>query len=351
MDFAEWSISVKIQIIYLSICISIPSMALYVAEIVTIVRHKKFHNSFYALFVMRAIPDLVYVLASFYCNRLPSIIGSLLYPIYSQLPTWFYAISLFFTGHTFQANNLVTIFILLNRLTAIIMPMKHEKLWHKFLPFVTILVLCVPTLTCWPILKLDGIIKLTNPNSTTDRNFVMYEAGDAPYINYLTYIYTVFSAIFMIICLLLNVCTLVAYKLNVKKVATNGNINGVEMEKKLLIYALATFLGHLLVASLFLILVITNFDDPKIRAMQLVYYPVLMDTGTVVLSSSFLLWASSTFRQQLLKDFAIIRINNVQNNRVDAQEGPRNNNLWAIKVSHQVQTRFSSSVHQLPTIS
>uniref|UniRef100_A0A183BJ93 Transmembrane protein n=1 Tax=Globodera pallida TaxID=36090 RepID=A0A183BJ93_GLOPA len=88
-------------------------------------------------------------------------------------------------------------------------------------------------------------------------------------------------------------------------------------------------------------------DDPKTRALQLVYYPVFMDTGTVVLSSWFLLWASGTFRQQLLKDLGIIGINNVQNIRVDAQEGPRNNNLWARKVSHQLHT---NSV-QMPTIS
>ncbi|KAI3415271.1 hypothetical protein GPALN_004886 [Globodera pallida] len=71
MDFVDWSISIRNSTIYLAICINIPSMALYIAEIVTIVRHKKFHNSFYALFVMRAIPDLLYVLNSFYAQRLP----------------------------------------------------------------------------------------------------------------------------------------------------------------------------------------------------------------------------------------------------------------------------------------
>uniref|UniRef100_A0A914H3L0 Serpentine receptor class gamma n=1 Tax=Globodera rostochiensis TaxID=31243 RepID=A0A914H3L0_GLORO len=307
-----------------SICIiHIPSMALYIAEIVTIVRHKKFHNSFYALFVMRAIPVLLNVLNSFYGQRLPSIIGAVLYPIYSKFPNWMLAMFYFLGGHTFQANNLVTAFILLNRLTAIIMPMKHEKLWRKLLPLLKIFVLCVPILTCWPVLKLDGIILLNNPNSTTDRSFVMYEAGDAPYISYITYISTVFSAIFMIICVLINICTLVAYKLH----------------KKLLVYALATFFGHALVASLFLIILITNIDDPKTKTMLYVYYTLIMDIGTVLLSSCLLLWASGTFRQQLLKDFGIIRINNVQNIRVDAQEEPRNNNFRAMKISHQLHTR------------
>ncbi|KAI3417586.1 hypothetical protein GPALN_013307 [Globodera pallida] len=239
-------------------------MALYIAEIVTIVRHKKFHNSFYALFVMRAIPDLLYVLNSFYANRLPSIIGSLLYPIYSHFPNWMFEMVLFITGYTFQANNLVTIFILLNRLTAIIMPINHEK-----------------------------------------------------------------------------------------KVSVNGN-NFDDIEKKLLIYAMATLLGHVNVACLYLMLIITNIDDPKTRAVLYVYNPLIIDTGTVMLSSCLLLWASGTFRQQLIKDFSIIRkTTNIQSIRVGTIEGPRNNNLQAVggTVGHQLQNRFCSSVQQLATIS
>ncbi|KAI3407814.1 hypothetical protein GPALN_014152 [Globodera pallida] len=79
--------------------------------------------------------------------------------------------------------------------------------------------------------------------------------------------------------------------------------------------------------------------------MLYVYYPAIMDAGGVVLSSCLLLWASGTFRRQMLKDFGIIRINNVQNNRVDAQEGPRNNNHWAMNVNHQLHT---FSVQQIP---
>ncbi|KAI3420882.1 hypothetical protein GPALN_014504 [Globodera pallida] len=256
MDFAEWSYSFQVQLIYISICISIPSAALYIAEIVTIVRHKEFRNSFYDLFVMRAIPDLLFLLNSYYGQRLP------------------------------------------------------------------------------------------DPNSTTAHNFYIYEAGD--------------------------------------KVSISGTNNGDEIEKKLMIYALATFLGHSLVASHFVITDIWLVDYPKIRFMMGSYYPLFLDTGIVVLSSCLLLWASGTFRQQLLKDFGIIRINNVQtirtvmlsswlllwasstfrqqlikdfsiirktniqNNRVGPMDGPRNNNHRPVggAVGHQLQTRFSSSVQQ-----
>uniref|UniRef100_A0A914HR35 Serpentine receptor class gamma n=1 Tax=Globodera rostochiensis TaxID=31243 RepID=A0A914HR35_GLORO len=329
MDFVDWSISVQIPISYLTICICIPSTALYIAEIVTIVRHKKFHKSFYALFVMRAILDLLYVLNSFYGQRLPFLFG-VLYPIYSKFPNWMLAMYFFIAGHTFQANNLVTAFILLNRLTAIIMPTKHEKIWQKFIPFITIFVYGVPTLLLLPAFKMDAILILNDPNSTTDRSFLVYEAGDAPINNYLAYICAVFSVIFMIICVLLNICTFVAYKLHMKKVSINGNNNFDDVEKKLLFYALATFLGHLLVASIFLINIITKIDDWKTTFTIFVYYPMMLDTGTVVLSSWLLLWASSTFRQELIKDFSIIRKTNIQIIRVGAMEGPRNNNHRAV---------------------
>uniref|UniRef100_A0A914HKN5 Serpentine receptor class gamma n=1 Tax=Globodera rostochiensis TaxID=31243 RepID=A0A914HKN5_GLORO len=333
MGFTEWFISVRIPINYLTICLTIPSMALYIAEIVTIVRHKKFHNSFYALFVMRAIPDCLYVLSSFYSYRVPSIIGAVIYSIYSQFSNWMLAISFFVTGHTHQTNNFVTAFILLNRLTAIIMPIKHEKIWQKFLPFITIFVYFVPTLLCWPVFKTDATIQLLNPNSTTDRTFVINEAGDATYTNYLTYISAAFSIIFTILCVLINIGIFVAYKLHMNKVGVNCGNNEALIERKLI------FIG-------------CN-SDAKTKAILYIYYPLIMDIGTVVLSSWLLLWASGTFRQQLIKDFAIIRITNIQNVRVHAIAGPRNNNHRPVggAVGHQLQNRIYSSVQQLPAIS
>uniref|UniRef100_A0A183CEU3 Serpentine receptor class gamma n=1 Tax=Globodera pallida TaxID=36090 RepID=A0A183CEU3_GLOPA len=173
--------------------------------------------------------------------------------------------------------------------------------------------------------------------------------GDASYINYTFYINTVSSVIFTILCVLLNIGTFVAYKQHVNRIAINGS-NTALIEKKLLIYAMATFLGHLLVASLFLITIITNIDDPETTTFLYINYPLIMDTGTVVLSSWLLLWASSTIRQQLIKDFAIIRI---RNNRVGPMEGPQNNNHLAVGgvVGDKLQNRICRSAQQLPTIS
>uniref|UniRef100_A0A914HQ71 Serpentine receptor class gamma n=1 Tax=Globodera rostochiensis TaxID=31243 RepID=A0A914HQ71_GLORO len=220
--------------------------------------------------------DLLYVLDSFYGNRLPLIIGAVLYPIYSKFPNWMFVMFFFIAGHTFLANYLVTAFILLNRLTAIIMPIKHEKIWQKFLPFITIFVYFVPTLVYWPTFKMDAILIMNDPNSTTDRSFFVYAAG---------------------------------------------NLNS-----------------------------FTDSGNTKTVKILYIYYPLLMDTGTVVLSSWLLLWASSIFRQQLIKDFTIIRIRNI---RVGPMEGPQNNDHRAVEgaVGHQLQNRICSSVQQLPTIS
>ncbi|KAI3417587.1 hypothetical protein GPALN_013308 [Globodera pallida] len=100
---------------------------------------------------------------------------------------------------------------------------------------------------------------------------------------------------------------------------------------------------------MFLISIITNIDDPETTTFLFINYPLIMDTGTVVLSSWLLLWASGTFRQQLIKDFAIIRI---RNNRVGPMEGPQNNNHRAVGVAvgYQLQNRNCRSAQQLPAI-
>uniref|UniRef100_A0A183C7F6 Serpentine receptor class gamma n=1 Tax=Globodera pallida TaxID=36090 RepID=A0A183C7F6_GLOPA len=163
----------------------------------------------------------------------------------------------FLNGYTFQANLLATTFILLNRLTAIAMPIKLEKLWKKFLPLITIFVYLVPTFSYWPIFKMNAIVGLRDPNSTTDQGFFVYEAGDAPINHYQ-----------------------IPYKKHLKKVRRNGNNNGDQIEKKLLVYALATFLGHAFVASHFVITHIWLVDDFKARIMTGSYYPLILDTGS-----------------------------------------------------------------------
>uniref|UniRef100_A0A914H3Z1 Serpentine receptor class gamma n=1 Tax=Globodera rostochiensis TaxID=31243 RepID=A0A914H3Z1_GLORO len=289
MGILEWSISARDPLIYFAMCLSIPSMALYIAEIVTILRHKQFHNSFYSLFIIRAIPDLLYVLDSFYGYRLPILFGSVLYPVYSLLPNWMICLVFFLTGYTFQANNLATAFILLNRLTAITLPLMHERLWRKFLPLVAIVVFCVPICSNWVMFKSEGILQKENPNNSADQSLLLYEAGDAPFLNYLNYMDAASSVIFMSVCFLINIVALTAYKRHKNKCALNPDSSD-QLERKLFIYALATFSGHALIACLFIgTYIATNSQNMPMAMAMYAHYPWVMDTGSVVLSSWLLL--------------------------------------------------------------
>uniref|UniRef100_A0A183BJS9 Serpentine receptor class gamma n=1 Tax=Globodera pallida TaxID=36090 RepID=A0A183BJS9_GLOPA len=262
MDFVDWSNSKAKEFIYIAICLCTPSVVLYIAEIVTVIRHQKYHNSFYALFIIRASTDLLYILDMFYSYRLPYILGG--------------------------ANNLATIFILLNRLSAIAIPLKHEKLWQKFLPSITFIVYASPIITRWPAFKMDAQLLILDANSTS---FILTEAGEAPYNMHFLTLNAVFSVIFMTLCVLINIGTLVAYKRHVKKRAlTKGNGTD-EIERKLLVYSVATFFGHALVSCLFIsVLTSTLIHKPKVTTALLAFSPVVLDICTVVLSS----WANGS---------------------------------------------------------
>uniref|UniRef100_A0A914HKW4 Serpentine receptor class gamma n=1 Tax=Globodera rostochiensis TaxID=31243 RepID=A0A914HKW4_GLORO len=339
MGLLEWLISARDPFIYFAMCLSIPPMALYIAQIVTIVRHKQFHTSFYSLFIIRAIPDLLYVLDSFYCYRLPILFGSILYPVYSMLPNWMIGLALFLTGYSFQANNLATAFILLNRLTAIAVPVKHEKLWRKFLPLVALVIFCVPICTNWVMFKSDGILQKEHSNYADQQSFSLSEAGEAPFTNYLIYLDATFSVIFMAFCILINICVFVAYKSKAKKKIGNQK-NFDRIEQKLLVYALVTFFGHALIAFLMICISISvSTHNSTMSAALITHYPWVFDTCSVASSSWLLLWAGDSFRQQLFKDYRIsrIRCKTRANNRVDTIKVSNKNNCWADGVANAQQ--------------
>ncbi|CAK5093615.1 unnamed protein product [Meloidogyne enterolobii] len=70
---------------------------------------------------------MLYVLDSYYGFRLPTLFGSILYPLYSKFPQPFLSLFTVLACYTFQGNNLATTFILLNRLTTVAFPFYHEK--------------------------------------------------------------------------------------------------------------------------------------------------------------------------------------------------------------------------------
>ncbi|KAL3080597.1 hypothetical protein niasHT_036543 [Heterodera trifolii] len=283
MGFLEWSISARDSLLYLAICLSIPSALLYLAEIVTILRHKQFHNSFYALFIIRAVPDLLYLLDSFYCFRLPILFGSVLFPLYSLLPNWMIGgLPFFLTGYTFQANNLATAFILLNRLTAIAVPLKHDKLWKCILPLIGLAVFCLPICTNWPMFKMTGKLQV-EANDSSPSSAASNATSAADVLSFFLY--------------------------------EEDNIG---------IYIATETVNFQMVSAL------------------LTHYPWVVDTGSVVLSSWLLLWASDSFRGKLLLDYRIprIRFEIRAKNCVTPVKGPneQNNVITERKKQRQMPT-------------
>ncbi|KAL3116997.1 hypothetical protein niasHT_002956 [Heterodera trifolii] len=102
--------------IYFSFCISIPSLVIYCLQIVAICRNRQFHNSFFALFVLRAIPDIIGVLSVYYGNCFPYLFGAVLYPIYEKLPNLARLQYYFIGSYAFEAQNIATVFMMLNPL-------------------------------------------------------------------------------------------------------------------------------------------------------------------------------------------------------------------------------------------
>lgn len=54
-EILDGIISMRLQIIMITMCLCVPSLILFVCQLFTILWNKEFHNSFYALFAIRAI--------------------------------------------------------------------------------------------------------------------------------------------------------------------------------------------------------------------------------------------------------------------------------------------------------
>nr|CAD2178347.1 unnamed protein product [Meloidogyne enterolobii] len=80
IQFFVWLSSLRIQFIYFAIVISLPSIILYLIEIITIIGNKEFHNPFYKLFLIRSVPNILYTIDSYYCYRITVLFGNWLYP-------------------------------------------------------------------------------------------------------------------------------------------------------------------------------------------------------------------------------------------------------------------------------
>ncbi|KAF7640102.1 Serpentine receptor class gamma [Meloidogyne graminicola] len=303
-DILNLIISLRNHFIYFAISISFPSIILYILEIITILRHKQFKNPFYTLILTRAITNVIYTLDSYYCYRLPVLFGNFLYPFYNKLPNFILNLQYFLTSYSLTADFLGTIFILLNRLTAITMGINYKIFWKKMVKYSCLLILGLPMIFFIQMFTVNSFLykEQTNDNNTIISFYITSEFNP-----FYVQINVILSILFMFICFFINIATLILYKKHCKLTLTiksTQQINSERKEYKLLLYAIFTFFGHAIMAlNQVLFYFVSNTNDMKIIGASYTQYPWTMDVGSVLIPSWLLFWASDNFRFQLIKDF------------------------------------------------
>uniref|UniRef100_A0A914IC14 Serpentine receptor class gamma n=1 Tax=Globodera rostochiensis TaxID=31243 RepID=A0A914IC14_GLORO len=234
--------------------------------------HRKvFRTTFYHLFCIRGIFDILLLANSFYGNRLPTMFGRALLPIYRELPNWALASYYFMTSFAYQITNIATMYMLLNRLTAIVLPV-------------------TPILDCCSLFQMDATLDVKNGS-----NFLISEMEPLKSLTSIT---------FMIVCFLINIVTFIAYKRFKQTLGSVQNFD--KTEQKLLVYTVITFAGHAILA-LYLLCVTVWANNPKYVAIVYILYPCVNDIFNLGLSSWPLLWASSTFRGHFINEFYLLK--------------------------------------------
>ncbi|KAL3121570.1 hypothetical protein niasHT_009047 [Heterodera trifolii] len=301
-----------------ALAIGIPSAVLYCLLLLVIVANfKHFSSPFFILIIIRAILSLINYFVAFLAHRFGKI--GLFLPIYLKFPRLLLAFLFFIGYYAFHVENLLTAFLLLNRLSAILFPMKYEKLWRVGLPFVVAFSFIFPLPFTVPIFGLDMYIHVQNDNAT----FTLDDHKTGNELNS-SEIAAWSAVLFGIVCLFLNVATLLAYKLR-----SNYQQNGQNAanERKMTIYTVATFFGQLLMAifMFFVYITATNFVDEHNNRFSYVQEwfnvssgqndilffanfnqnPWVNDLSTVVIPACLLLWASSKLREIIAKKLKI----------------------------------------------
>ncbi|KAL3081366.1 hypothetical protein niasHT_039843 [Heterodera trifolii] len=244
-------------------------------------------------------------------------------------------------------ENSLTIFLSLNHFTAILFPTKYEKLWRRGLVFVLGATFLLPLPLSFAIFNLDMYIHVQDDNVT----FILdnHKMDNVWLINEinLTEITSWSSFAFGIICLLLKLASIFAYKLR-----KNGHQNST-IERKLTIYTMMTFFGHF-IGTIFCVIVVftsTNFVDEQNNCFSHVQswfgltleendiiflanfnqFPWVNDLSTLAIPAWLLLWASTQMKEIIAKKFK-----------------------WTRKTEHKANVAFvvpfSNKVHPLPKL-
>ncbi|KAK0424115.1 hypothetical protein QR680_008503 [Steinernema hermaphroditum] len=139
----------------ISLLYGMPSFVLYILILFQIIRpkyRKTFNNPFFHLCFSIGVVDCLGYLAFFVFFHLP--MYSLAAPIYGSI--FFSSItlttgvhfSLFMSGYLQIFGNC---FLTLNRFTAIVLPLKHDKIWRVLLPMSIVITAAISIAPCWQL--------------------------------------------------------------------------------------------------------------------------------------------------------------------------------------------------------
>uniref|UniRef100_A0A914LTA4 Serpentine receptor class gamma n=1 Tax=Meloidogyne incognita TaxID=6306 RepID=A0A914LTA4_MELIC len=237
-------------------------------------------------------------------------------------------------NHFYYVEGMSTVILLLNRLTALLWPLKYERvhfkiynlinfeiqIWGRLWYWAIIFAYLLPLILSWHIL-ISEIVIWVHDNQT----FSLYTQIklDEPKDTLTT---SWFSVLFTIICLLINIACVYVYK-RTKIASSPQTQNKQKTETLLTIYSLLTFFGQLLFTFYTIILYISSsqlqkFIDPDLAELIFLsiynQYAWVNDISTIAITAFLLLWASEIMRSHI---YSLIRIicflpKNTNNNAV-----------------------------------
>ncbi|KAI1694349.1 srg family chemoreceptor domain-containing protein [Ditylenchus destructor] len=299
----------------IALVIAIPSLILYVVEVIVLIKYSsQFKSAFFRLFILRFILNFLNFFCSFVYSRF-GLVGFFI-GTFRSLPKWFLGICYCYNYYNFHAENLSTFFILLNRLTSVLMPFKHKKIWNFLLPISFFVILTVPLPFTFPMVGLDFFIHLQKDNSTFTLDFPKpYGASALTDLHSLPTLLSAMSAIvFCVICVLLNIATIFVYNVTSRSRMALSDAGRAEqkIELRLTVYAIVTFIAQLFYAICMTLMHVACcvLGEGWDRLFFSAFYqlPWVNDLSHIVVPSWVLLWASEPIRTLAMKELGINKL-------------------------------------------
>ncbi|KAI1726038.1 srg family chemoreceptor domain-containing protein [Ditylenchus destructor] len=294
-----------------AVIIGVPSVILYVLEVsILLWDRNQFNAAFYHLFIVRFITNFLNYINSFFYARFGRV-GFFL-TFFDSLPATLLACFFFFNFYFFHAEILSTLFISINRLTLILFPLKHAKIWKYIFPITVLMVFLIPVLFTFENMEYDFYVRHQQDNYMFTLDYYRHQG----HIYVESSFYAAISSIlFCILCGAINIATIALYNRSKIRAPSPLGVTRIEdarIESRLTIYAVITFLAQLCMGIYMIIIYITGTRMdwlPSVSGVDDLFFatinqmPWINDLCTIVFPSWALLWASSNVRDLLLKQF------------------------------------------------